>query len=120
MKGYPTIIQFPLEIKICLIQTIPPMANALPSKYSPRTIQVWPMFRLLTDTVPEYGAVRVECGRTYKFVMDNSFSVFTKKEVKFGYKLSAIEQEERGGQMPLEVKANGHVEKTADDAKENT
>jgi hypothetical protein len=79
------------------------------------------MFRLLTDFVPEYGAVRVECGRNYKFVIDNSFSVFTKKEVKFGYKLNAIEQQEAEteGRMPLDAKSNGQEEKVPDDAKMN-
>jgi hypothetical protein len=81
------------------------------------------MFRLLTDFVPEYGAVRVECGRNYKFVIDNSFSVFTKKEVKFGYKLNAIEQveaeEAEEVRMPLDAKSNGQEEKVPDDEKEN-
>jgi UDP-N-acetylenolpyruvoylglucosamine reductase len=80
------------------------------------------MFRLLTDFVPEYGAVRVECGRNYKFVIDNSFSVFTKKEVKFGYKLSAIELEAKKAEevrMPLDAKSNGQEEKVPDDEKEN-
>ena len=50
------------------------------------------MFRLLTDHVPEHGSMRVESGRIYKLVFDNSFSVFTKKEVKLGYRLSEVEE----------------------------
>ena len=40
--------------------------------------------------VPEFGCLRVQGDRVYKFLFDNSFSTFTKKEVKFGFKLEAF------------------------------
>ena len=50
------------------------------------------MYRLLTDYVPEFGSLLVESGHKYKLCFDNSFSLFTKKEIKYSYKLIPIEK----------------------------
>lgn len=53
--------------------------------------ELWPIYRLLTDYVPEFGSLVVETGRNYKLCFDNTFSLFTKKEIKYSYKLISIE-----------------------------
>jgi hypothetical protein len=54
--------------------------------------ELWPMYRLLTDYVPEFGSLLVETGRNYKLCFDNSFSLFTKKEIKYSFMFLPVEK----------------------------
>jgi hypothetical protein len=49
------------------------------------------MFRLVTDQVPEYGTIGMEGGRKYKLILDNQFSVFSRKEVRIGWRLEKVD-----------------------------
>uniref|UniRef100_A0A183BU99 CRAL-TRIO domain-containing protein n=1 Tax=Globodera pallida TaxID=36090 RepID=A0A183BU99_GLOPA len=56
--------------------------------------EVWPMFHLLTDYVPEYGNVQVDGGVRYKLVFDNAGGTFFSREVKYGWRIKKVEEGE--------------------------
>uniref|UniRef100_A0A914LZV7 CRAL-TRIO domain-containing protein n=1 Tax=Meloidogyne incognita TaxID=6306 RepID=A0A914LZV7_MELIC len=66
--------------------------------------ELWPIYRILTDYVPEFGSLLVETGRNYKLCFDNTFSLFTKKEIKYSYKLVPVENTTRKENDEVKIK----------------
>jgi len=54
--------------------------------------------------VPEFGSLLIETGRNYKLCFDNTFSLFTKKEIKYSYKLVPVENTTRKENDEVKIK----------------